>query len=197
MSRRFAVATALTTAVTLCGCGGTNFDTGGWFVKPVDPFGTRTRYTYSNLDAGIGRERPITANDLVDANGACPAAASRSSSAPSASPPAATADANGAAASATDSATLFGGGIAIGMTECDVVERLGPPAAANLGQYPNGLRSAILTFNGGPRPGIYRFEAGRLTEMDRVEVPAPAPEKKVAKKKPTKTQPPAKTDNKT
>jgi hypothetical protein len=70
------------------------------------------------------------------------------------------------------------------MSECDVVSRLGQPTSINLGQYPNGLRSAVLTYNGGPRPGVYRFESGRLSEMDRVEAPQPpASEKKVAKKK--------------
>jgi hypothetical protein len=47
----------------------------------------------------------------------------------------------------------------------------------------------MLSFIGGPRPGVYRFESGRLTEMDRVAAPALPPEpekKKVAKKKPAK-----------
>lgn len=190
---------ALPMAVMLCGCS-SNFDTSGWFARPVDLFGTRSGYTYSNLGADTGKERPITANDLVDANGACPAPVAGSASPPPAPPQAGTANADGGAAPPGDLATLFGGGVAIGMSECEVVGRLGAPNAVNLGKYPNGLRSAILTFNGGPRPGIYRFEAGRLTEMDRVDVPAPAPEatkKKVAKKKPVKTQEPAKTDNKT
>ena len=43
------------------------------------------------------------------------------------------------------------------MSECDVVARLGQPTAVNLGRNANGLRSAVLTFQAGPRPGIYRF----------------------------------------
>ena len=58
-----------------------------------------------------------------------------------------------------------------------------------------------LTFNSGPRPGVYRFAGGRLTEMDRVEVPqAAAPEpakKKMVKKKPDKTKKPPKPDDNT
>jgi hypothetical protein len=59
------------------------------------------------------------------------------------------------------------------------------------------LRSAILTYSTGLRPGVYRFEAGKLTEMDRVEQPAMAAEpkatkKKIAKKKPATPPPPAK-----
>ena len=51
---------------------------------------------------------------------------------------------------------------------------------------PNGERTAVLTYNGGPRPGIYRFERGQLAEMDRVAVPAPAP--LPVKKKSAKSQ---------
>ena len=68
------------------------------------------------------------------------------------------------------------------MSECDVVYRAGQPTAVQVGKNPNGDRAAILTFSGGPRPGIYRFERGRLMEMDRMEQPAPPP--KVVKKKP-------------
>ena len=59
-------------------------------------------------------------------------------------------------------AGLLGGGVAIGMSECDVVQRLGQPNNVNLGQNPNGLRSAILTYSAGPRPGVYRLR-GRQT----------------------------------
>jgi hypothetical protein len=58
-----------------------------------------------------------------------------------------------------------------------------------------------LTFNSGPRPGLYRFAGGRLTEMDRVEALPPPPteptKKKMVKKKPDKTKEPAKPDDKT
>jgi hypothetical protein len=69
------------------------------------------------------------------------------------------------------------------MSECDVVYRAGSPSSVQLGKSQNGDRSLSLTYNGGPRPGIYRFESGRLVEMDRVEVAAPAPAPKVLKKK--------------
>jgi hypothetical protein len=198
-SKRFAAAAALMTALALCGCGNANFDTtGAWFSKPIDLFGTRSGYTYSNLDAGAAQEHPITANDLVDANGACPAAAAHAPAPPP--PAAAAATAGGAQVPPGDLASMLGGGIALGMSECEVAARLGQPNAVNIGKYPNGYRSAILTYNGGPRPGIYRFQAGRLTEMDSVAAPAPPPEptkKKVAKKKPAKPQEPAKVDSKT
>jgi hypothetical protein len=40
-----------------------------------------------------------------------------------------------------------------------------------------------LSYQGGPRPGIYHFERGRLMQMDRVEVAPPPPQKKPAKAK--------------
>lgn len=196
-SKCSATLAALTMAVTLCGCGNPNFDTTGtWFSRPIDLFGSRTGYTYSNL-SDARQDRPITANDLIDANGACPATAAPTAPAPQQAP---ATNAGASPVPAGDLASMLGGGVAIGMSECEVVARLGPPTAVNLGKNPNGYRSAVLTFKGGPRPGIYRFDAGRLTEMDRVEVPPPPPEpvtKKVAKKKPVKTQEPAKSDNKT
>ena len=182
-SKRFAAAAVLIMALAVSACANPNFDTSGsWFSKPLDLFGSRAGYTYSNLNDNSSRERPLTVNDLVDANGACPAAQAPPPVPQQAAP--ATADASSVPAG--DLASMLGGNIAIGMSECDVVARLGQPTAVNLGKYQNGYRSAVLTYNGGPRPGVFRFEAGRLTEMDRVEVPQPAPvpdKKKVAKKK--------------
>jgi len=74
------------------------------------------------------------------------------------------------------------------MTECEVVARAGPPNSVQLGRNPNGERTAVLSYQGGPRPGVYHFERGRLMQMDRVEVAAPPPQ---AKKKPAKTKKPA------
>ena len=71
------------------------------------------------------------------------------------------------------------------MNECDVVLRAGQPSSVQIGQNPNGDRTALLTFNAGPRPGVYRFERGVLTEMDRAAQasnPPPPPEKKKASK---------------
>jgi hypothetical protein len=164
-------------AAALCGCGA-NFDTSGaWFSKPLDPFGRRGGYTYAQLDEGK-KDRPITPNDLVDANGACPAFA------PAASAP----DSAGATPGTADAVSRLGGGVGIGMSECDVVSRVGQPSAVSLSSNPRGDRTAVLTFSGGPRPGVYRFVGGRLTEMDRVDEPSPpaAP----AKKKPAKNEKP-------
>jgi hypothetical protein len=175
---------ALTIALSIGGCAD---DTAKWFAKPLNPFGNNVGYSYSSLGE-TRQDRSTTANDLVDANGACPNYVARA--------PSASANPGEGPAATPDTSSLLGGGIALGMGECDVVTRLGQPTAVNLGRNVNGLRSAVLTFRTGPRPGIYRFDDGRLSEMDRVEVPPPAPEKKTTKKKPAKSGEPPKTGHK-
>jgi hypothetical protein len=77
---------------------------------------------------------------------------------------------------------LLSGGIALGMSECDVVFRAGVPSAVEIGNAPNGDRTAVVTFNNGPRAGIYHFQAGALIEVERSQT-TPAPTQS-AKKKP-------------
>ena len=62
------------------------------------------------------------------------------------------------------------------MSECDVVFRAGRPSRVELGKNPNGDRTAVLTVQAGPRPGIYHFERGALMEMDSVQVTAAPPQ---------------------
>ncbi len=170
---------ALALAVALSGCAGGDFDKNRWFSKPLNLFGNNLGYSYSQLGEQK-QQRPITANDLVDANGACP----RRAPAPAPSVPGS--PRGNSAAASEEAAAQLAGGVGIGMSECDVVTRLGTPSAVSLARNQNGDRTAVLTFNGGPRPGIYRFAAGRLDEMDRVAaLPAPPAAKKV-KKKPAK-----------
>jgi hypothetical protein len=176
---------ALAVAVPLCGCTNGDLDLGsGWFSKPLDLVGRSGGYTYAQLGEEK-RERPITANDLVDTNGGCPA-----STAPQTQP----APGNAAPKSAvTPDPFQLGGVVGIGMSECEVVSRLGHPAAVSLGASADTARTAILTFRGGPRPGVYRFVGGRLKEMDRLDEPTPPPQP--PKKKPAKADKPPKGDS--
>jgi hypothetical protein len=180
-NRFIALPATIGAMVALCGC--SSIDTSGtWFSRQADFFGSKGGYSYSDL-GDARRDRPINANDLIDGNGSCPRPVVASSAQPG--------------AAADDTATLLGQGVAIGMSECDVVQRLGQPNNVNLGQNPNGLRGAVLTYTAGPRPGVYRFDGGKLTEMDRAEQPPmqteqKAPPKKVAKKKPAASPQPAK-----
>jgi len=171
------VLAALAVAVALGGCA--NVDVANkdqWFSKQFEFVSRKGGYTFSDLQEGKDRRRSITANDLVAANGSCPPPAAPSAPAPAAANQAAPAPV------ASDAGTLLSGGVALGMSECDVVLRAGAPSAVQIGKNPNGDRSAVLTFNSGPRPGIYHFEAGALTEVERVQT-APEPAQ-TAKKKP-------------
>ena len=163
---------ALAMAGMLGGCGGdVGWDAGSLFRKPIDVVGRTGGYTYSDLGES-SLTRPVTEADLVDANGSCPAAP---------------APAAGSAAPGSDAPGL-NEGVGLGMTECQVVARAGPPNSVQLGNNPNGDRTAIISYQSGPRPGVYHFERGRLMQMDRVEVAPPPPQ---AKKKPAKAKKPA------
>jgi hypothetical protein len=133
----------------------------GWFSRP-----SRLFIRNISIDAPpLTPDRPVTAEDLVSAEGYCPGMA----------PPGGAADAN--------AATDGGGGVpvpsttgsvALGHTECDVVRGIGPPASVNLSSNPGGERLAVVTYLQGQRAGIYTFRAGRLSSIDRApEQPAP------------------------
>jgi hypothetical protein len=175
---RIGIFGALAVAVALGGCANLDENKDAWFSKPFEFVSRKGGYTYSDLQESKDRRRPITANDLVGANGSCPPPAVPQAATPTA------ANQAGTAPAATDAGTLLGDGIALGMSECDVVFRAGVASAVQIGKNPNGDRTAVLTFNSGPRPGIYRFEAGALAQIDQVQTaPAPAPVQ-TAKKKP-------------
>ncbi len=185
-SVRSGLLAALAMAGVLGGCGDTGLDTSTLFRKPIDVAGRTSGYTYSDL-AETRRSGPVTDADLVDANGSCPAAAPPPQAAPGG-------PAGGPGAPGADASAL-GEGVGLGMTECEVVARAGPPNGVQLGRNPNGDRTAVISYQSGPRPGIYHFERGRLMQMDRVEVAAPAPQP--AKKKPAKPKKPASGNNPT
>jgi hypothetical protein len=121
--------------------------------------------------------KPVTADDLVSAEGYCPGMA----------PPSRPADANaatdGAAAAPVPSTT---GTVALGHTECDVVRGIGAPASVNLSSNARGDRVAVITYLQGQRAGIYTFTSGRLTSIERGPEPVAQPKtaKSKAKKKP-------------
>lgn len=107
--------------------------------------------------------REVTAADLVSADGQCAATAEQA-------PPAAGPDRDGT----PQTAGLLSGGIALQMTECDVVRRAGAPEQLQIGANERGERTAVITYIRGSRPGIYHFAAGRLTSIERAPEPAGA-----------------------
>ena len=124
-------------------------------------------------------DKPVTAEDLVSADGGCPGMA----------PPGGPADANaltdGAAGAPVPSTR---GTVALGHTECDVVRGIGAPDSVNLSNNARGDRVAVVNYSRGQRAGIYTFTAGRLTSIERGPEPvAPKTAKPKPKKKPAAT----------
>lgn len=81
------------------------------------------------------------------------------------------------------------GGVALGMSECDVVRRAGLPGNVNISAGDKGERKVVLTYLTGTWPGIYTFDGGRLKIVDRAPEPpssAKPPAKKKRAKKPAK-----------
>ena len=111
-------------------------------------------------------QRPIGPDDLISADGLC------SGMAP---PSEANAMTEGAPAAATPATPTMPAGIGLGRTECEVARYAGQPDNVQLGNNTSGDRTAVLTYLKGPRPGVYRFVAGRLTSVDRAPVPEAPP----------------------
>src|SRR3954453_7088438 len=138
----------------------------------ISNLGTSTLSFQGGRDFSV---RPITQADLVGPQGQCVDAG------PGPGPTGEDGQPN--------AAPVVQGGIALQMTECEVVQRAGGPDGIEFGSNP-GERSVVLTYTHGGRPGIYRFAGGRLYSIQGVaESPAPArPQKKSA---PAKKRPPA------
>jgi hypothetical protein len=179
---------ALMLAVALSGCANPDVldSNEHWFSRSFDISGRSGGYTFTELKDANERNRPVEANELVSQAGACPPPAAAAPAAPVAAGPGVMP--SGAPADAGAS-SMLGAPVALGMTECEVVDRAGAPSSVQVGTNPNGDRTAVITYDSGPRPGIYHFERGRLRDMDGVAVAAPAPKlvkkkQRVVKKKP-------------
>jgi hypothetical protein len=118
-------------------------------------------------------EKPVTAEDLVSADGGCPGMAP--------GPADANALTDGAAGAPMPSTR---GTVALGHTECDVVRGIGAPDNVSLSNNARGDRVAVVNYSRGQRAGIYTFTAGRLTSIERG--PEPVAQPKAGKPKPKK-----------
>jgi hypothetical protein len=156
-------------AFTLGGCSSVDFDS---FRAPSVTQALRLpEFSTPRAEAPV---RPITAEDLVNADGSCPSPTVQTASAEPG-------DGGTAAAPATP------GGIGLEMAECEVVRRAGQPERVEIGTSERGERSVAMTYTRGARPGVYKFTSGRLVAMERAGEPAPAakpsraaPKRKVA-----------------
>ena len=187
---------------------------GGWFSKPAAMFAKPDWARPVTSGVNLGPQGPVGAEDMVSADGRCavPAAATAQAAEPSpaTTEPAPSADhAVGTVAGSQTPAAVpaaaapnsglqrlepaagpppVAGGIALGMTECQAVQRAGTPNNVAISAE-KGERKVVITYLSGPWPGIYTFAGGRLSVVERApEQPKPAAPKKTPKKKtPPKT----------
>ena len=121
--------------------------------------------------------RPVAQTDLVGPEGQCAGGPGQVAPAPGEPvlPP---------------STPTVQGGIALQMTECDVVRRAGATDKVDIAANERGERAVTLTFSRGPWPGVYRFTGGRLISIERLNGPpaaAKGQKSTPAHKKPTGT----------
>jgi hypothetical protein len=215
---RIALVCAAALAVAACKNSAQIFESnndGGWFSKPMDVFATPdwARPTGSSKPVSLGPSGPVAAEELVGVDGRCGVpvveAAPVAEAAPAAAPadrpvgsmagdlanapmPAATpasVNPNAALPDQPPGAPQIMGGVALGMSECDVVRRAGLTGNVNIGAGEKGDRKVVLTYLSGTWPGIYTFNEGRLREVARApvpETPVKPPVKKKNAKKPVK-----------
>jgi hypothetical protein len=166
--------TLLLLGPALAGCSGADL-----LSKDADWFSRSGRVFIRNVSIEtppLTPTKPVTPDELVSAEGACPGMAAPGTDA--------TALANGAAGNPPPSTT---GTVALGHTECDVVRGIGAPDNVSLSNNPRGDRVAVVSYSRGQRAGIYTFTAGRLTSIERAPEPAAPAKGAKPKKKPAAT----------
>lgn len=144
---------ALTPALAGCS-GGNSLDQMSSELKDAQWFQRTGRLFIRNISIDappLTPDKPVTAEDLVSADGACPGMA----------PPA-----NALADNAAGAPPPAGGTVALLHTECDVVRGIGAPDSVNISGGPGGGRVAVVTYLRGPRAGIYTFSGGRLSSVE-------------------------------
>ena len=169
-------------APMLAGCGATTSDifSSDLLSKDAEWFSRSGRLFIKNVSIDtppLTPDKPVTAQDIVSTEGACPGMASAGV------PANANALSDGAAAAPTTTGT-----VALGHTECDVVRGIGVPDSVNISNNERGDRVAVINYSRGQRAGIYTFTSGRLTSVERGSDPVAEPKTaKPKKKKPAAT----------
>jgi hypothetical protein len=159
-------------APMVAGCGGLSdfsLKDQEWFARPGRIF----KAGNSSIETPpLSQNKEVTPNDLISSDGQCPGMPA----------PGAPADAN--ASSEGQPPVQPVAPVALGHTECDVARAIAiAPDNVNLSNNARGDRVALITWTHGPRPGAYTFTSGRLTAIERVDVPEPAKPVRGAKKK--------------
>jgi hypothetical protein len=173
---RKSVLALLLLAPILAGCGATTSDifSSDLLSRDAEWFSRSGRLFIKNVSIDtppLTPDKPVTAEDLVGADGGCPGMA------------AANVPTNANASSDGVGAPAATGTVALGHTECDVVRGIGAPDGVNISRSPRGDRVAVINFSQGARAGIYTFTGGRLTSVERGAEPVAEPKAAKPKKK--------------
>jgi hypothetical protein len=173
---------------------------GGWFSKPASEIFRKPDWAVASSgdqSAQLSPTKPVAPEELIDPDGGCsaPAKPHETAGEPSAPPERPVGSIAGDLAHAPMPAAMPAfanqppganpllGGVALGMSECEVVRRAGLPGNVNISLDKGGVRRVVLTYLTGPWPGIYTFNSGRLKVVDRAPAPpAPPPEPPKTKK---------------
>jgi hypothetical protein len=155
----------------------------GWFSRPMNLFSKPEWAHLSNANGDAISVGPVAQSDLVGPDGQCGAASAEAQAAVPASTPAPAAGAGfqGGLEGGRGGASApvgAGGGIALGMTECQAVRRAGTPSHVAITAGEGGARRVVITYLTGAWPGIYTFESGRLKVVDAAPVQERKPEPK-------------------
>ncbi|UTD29425.1 hypothetical protein [Bradyrhizobium sp. WD16] len=163
-SYRTGAAILLVIAPALAGCGASLSDYSlkdqEWFSRPARMFNRSVSIETPPLSSTA----QVSPADLIGADGSCAGVSPGDANAQAQGQPAPT------------------GAVALGHTECDVARAAGTPDNVNISANERGERVAVLTYTRGPRPGIYRFTSGRLTDEEAAPAP-PAPAKPAKRSK--------------
>lgn len=172
-------------AVAMSGCGSSDILSSDVRLFPSKiqffPASDSTAAKAASIDpVGNG---PVSPDDYIDAAGHCGVVAGQSDVAVGT-----VAGDLGTTSTATPQATVpsVPGGVALGMTECQVAARAGQPGQVNIAGGENNERKVVLTYSSGPWPGIYTFSDGRLKDIQGVAHPE---QPKAAKKKGRNSRP--------
>jgi hypothetical protein len=171
-------------APVLTGCGATASDifSSDLMSKDAEWFSRSGRLFIKSVSIEtppLTADKPVTAEDLVSAEGACPGMAAAN----------VPANANALSDGTPAPVPVSNGTVALGHTECDVVRGIGAPANVNISNNERGERLTVINFSQGTRAGIYTFTAGRLSSIERGPEPVEQPKaaRPKAKKKPAAT----------
>jgi hypothetical protein len=164
--------------LAVAACSGSGLSSGDDAKKP-SLFARPDWASFTGVKSNVATGGPIGPEELISAEGACAGMVP----APAGEAQAMSETESSAAASAPQPLM---GGIALGMTECEVARRAGTPENVDVGTNERGERAVTLTYSRGSRPGIYKFADGRLRVIERVAEAEPEKPKKPAKPKPAK-----------